>query len=301
MKLKTLQIGTDMRESIPYGERSIPIAVCTDNFDDYFHREWGCHWHDETEFEIVQKGTAEFSIYSGKEQSAIILRQGDGIFINSGCLHSVKALAPNTVMSGFALPITFFYKPFESAAHQIISPVTGSDVSYLTFEADDENDRPLLSSIDEICNVDESETGYELHYIEMVCKIWRLLTVRILQNEQAGAPAVNKSQERRVKQMLSFIHTHYSEHIGIDDIARSAAVSRTECFRCFNAVLKKSPSEYLTEYRLSMALMMLANTDRTLSDISFSCGFNSPSYFGKLFREQCGMPPKLYRENIRKQ
>lgn len=299
MKLKTLQIGTDLREHFSYSCNSIPLTVCIDNFDDYLHKEWGCHWHNEIEFGIVQNGIVEFTIFSGQEQFYKELRQGDGIFINSGCLHSAKALVPNTVIAEFALPITFFQKPFENLAHQIVQPVTESAVTDLILKEQNADDKPLLSSIREICSITNEETGYELHFIEMVCKIWRLLTIRILQNKQTGQMSTaNRVQEQRMKQLLSFIHAHYSERISIDDIAKSAAISRTECFRCFHAVLKKSPAEYLTEYRLSMAAMLLANTDRSLSDISVSCGFNSPSYFGKLFREQCGLSPKKYRAHF---
>ena len=297
MKLKTLQIGTDLREHFPYSCNSIPLSICIDNFDDYFHNEWGCHWHNEIEFGIIRNGVVQFTIFNGQDQLCKELHQGDGIFINSGCLHSAKALVPNTVIAEFALPITFFQKPFENSAHQIVQPVTESAVTDIILKGQNEEDKLLLSGIQEICTVTDEETGYELHFIEMICRIWRLLTIRILQNKRAGQiPVTNRVQEQRMKQFLSFIHAHYSENISIDDIAKSASVSRTECFRCFHTILKKSPTEYLTEYRLSMAAMLLANTDKAFSDISVSCGFNSPSYFGKLFREQCGLSPKKYRE-----
>lgn len=70
-------------------------------------------------------------------------------------------------------------------------------------------------------------------------------------------------------------------------------------FPLFSSGFGKIPVGYLTEYRLSMATTMLANSERTLADISYSCGFNSASYFGKLFREQCGVTPKVFREQIR--
>lgn len=298
MKLKTLQIGTDLREHFPYSCGSIPLSVCIDNFDDYFHSEWGCHWHEETEFGIVQKGIVQFTIFNGQKHFNRELHPGDGIFINSGCLHSAKALVPDTVIAEFALPVTFFQKPFENVAPQIVRPVTESKVTDLTFRAASPDDRLMLSGIQEICSIEDTETGYELHFIEMSCKIWRLLTIRILQDRQAGQIPAKSTREQRIKQLLSFIHAHYSEQISIDDIAKSASISRTETFRCFHSIIKKSPIEYLTEYRLSMASMLLANSDRTLSDISASCGFNSPSYFGKLFREQCGISPKKYREQF---
>ncbi len=303
MKLKTLRVSENLREHISYGSHAIPLSICVDNFDDYFRKEWSCHWHDEFECGVVLKGTAEYRIYDGQEKSTVHkLQQGDGIFINTGCLHNAKGLEPDTVVAGFVFPIAFFdIKPFENIHRQTILSIIESGITHLILNAADQNDRLLLSSMEEICAITGQEPGYELHCIEIVCRIWRLLTIRVLEKCKATpAPAVNKTGEQRLKEMVSFIHAHFSEHIGVDAIARAAAISRTGCFRCFQAILGKTPAEYLTEYRLSMATMLLANTDRTLSDISYACGFNSPSYFGKLFREQCGLSPKKYREQIRR-
>ena len=46
MQFKELQLGADLQERITYNNNLIPLAVCIDNFDDYFRREWECHWHD---------------------------------------------------------------------------------------------------------------------------------------------------------------------------------------------------------------------------------------------------------------
>lgn len=300
MQFKTLQIADDLREQITYSDLLVPLVVCVDNFDDYFRREWGCHWHDEFEFGVVQKGTVEFTVYNEQEQSVKELRQGDGIFIGSGCLHSAKALETDTVIAELALPINFFdINIFENMFHQNVRPMIESGITSIAFSASDKDDQPLLSAMRELCSIRERESWYELHIVELVCRIWRLLMIRALWEERSDVSAVNKDPERRVKKILSYIHAHFSEHISVDDMARYAAISRTECFRCFKAVLGKSPVEYLTEYRLSMATTMLTNSERTLADISYSCGFNSAGYFGKLFREQCGMTPKKLREQAR--
>lgn len=179
---------------------------------------------------------------------------------------------------------------------QDIRPIIESGITNMVLKATELDSQPLLYSIQELCTISEQEIGHELHLVEMVCKIWRHLLARISQEKTAYLSVGNKVQEKRVKEILSYIHTHFSKHISIDDLSRYAAISRTECFRSFQAVLGKSPVEYLTEYRLSMASAMLANSEKTLADISYSCGFNSPSYFGKLFRQQRGMTPKQYRE-----
>ena len=304
MQYKSLSIGENLRENILYNTHSIPLSICIDHFDDYFHREWSCHWHDEFEFGVVLEGIVEYTIYDDQEHfTTQRLLPGDGIFISAECFHSAKGVEPGTIMAGIVFPIIFFdIKPFENIYQQNIHPVIESGVEYLILKKDRQADASLLSAIKELYTIDESEQVYELHCIEVVCKIWRLLTVCIESEERKiQIPASKRLQEQRLRKITSFIHTHFSEHISVDDMARAATISRTECFRCFRSVLGKKPAEYLNEYRLSMAAMLLANTDRTLSDISASCGFSTPSYFGKVFREQCGESPMNYRTKIHPQ
>ena len=299
MVLKTLQIAEDLQEHITYNDQLLPLSVCIDNFDDYFQREWQCHWHDEFEFGIVQRGCAEFTVYDGQNQTVKTLHRGDGIFIASGSLHSAKGIEPNTIIAEFVLPINFFdISIFETMFQQNVRPMIEAEIASLALHANIPDDQPLLSGIQELCSISEQETAYELHLIEAVCKVWRLLMIRAEHVGYQKQSNGNKIQEQRVKKILSFIHSNFGLHISIDDMAKAATISRTECFRCFQTILGKTPAEYLTEYRLSMATTMLANSDRTLSEISELCGFNSPSYFGKVFRERCGASPKKYREQV---
>ena len=95
--------------------------------------------------------------------------------------------------------------------------------------------------------------------------------------------------------MLAFIHQNFAEKITLDEIAASAAVSSRECLRCFRNTIRKSPAEYLTEYRLDMAKKLLVETEMSITEIGLQCGFSSNAYFGKIFREKCGEAPSKYR------
>lgn len=296
MKLKTLTLQKNLREDISYNSYSLPLSVCTDNFDDYFQNEWTCHWHDELEFGIIQKGIVQFTLYNDKEITCHVLYPGDGIFINSGCLHSAKALLPDTVISEFVISAGFPKQLLKNVSAQYCDLVTPSTITNCKFYNSRPKDQPLLSSIKELCSVMEAEPESTFHFIEIVCRIWRFLTEHIIELEKNTSPfPLNHMQEKRLKQMLSYIHSHYSEKIPIDNIAASASISRSECFRCFRMILQKTPVEYLDEYRLSMSVIFLSNMELSISDISLMCGFNSVSYFCKRFRERYGFSPKKYR------
>lgn len=169
----------------------------------------------------------------------------------------------------------------------------------MVFAQSNPSNAAILSGLKELYEINRTEQTYELRCMEAVCKIFRLLVEQISANKNLLTPISKSTQTKRLQKIMTFIHAHYGERISADDMARTAAISRTEVFRCFQTVLRKKPIEYLTEYRLSIATILLASTDRTLLDISISCGFNSASYFGKVFREHHGMSPKKYRDQLR--
>jgi AraC-like DNA-binding protein len=95
--------------------------------------------------------------------------------------------------------------------------------------------------------------------------------------------------------MLGYIHTHYAEPLTVSQIAAASAISESECYRCFRKVLDTSPIDYLLQYRIRAAAGLLASPDRSVSDICFATGFNSPSYFAKVFRQELQCSPRKYR------
>ena len=244
-----------------------------------------------------------FPLFDGRRKSdGFILRAGDGVFINSAILHSARALEPETELAGLVFPISFFdIRPFAGIHQKSILPVTECGVAGLAFRAQSAEDQPLLACMRELCAWSEDDACFELHCIEMVCRIWRLLSARVRRSARlcGGLPATG-AREQRLKEMVSYVRAHFRERITVEDLARHACVSRTECFRCFQSVMGKSPMAYIAEYRLSMAAMLLANTRQSVAEIALSCGFCSPSYFGKLFRQECGLSPRRYRENAQK-
>lgn len=169
-----------------------------------------------------------------------------------------------------------------------------SRASQVILRAANDSEASLLSTMKEIFKIRADNPCAELYLVELICRAWRQLSDVITEQEEGRVEAKGDAQgtaavrERNVKRMLAFIHAHYSEPIGVDDIAQSTAISRTECFRCFRSVLNSTPTGYLTEHRLSAAAMLLVSSNRTVADIARSCGFTSSSYFGKLFRAHYG-------------
>ena len=62
----------------------------------------------------------------------------------------------------------------------------------------------------------------------------------------------------------------------------------------FNKCLNTSFSEYLQQYRLTMACELLTQTNISVTEICKKCGIDN-SYFSKVFKERTGFTPLTYR------
>ena len=96
--------------------------------------------------------------------------------------------------------------------------------------------------------------------------------------------------------ILDYIHQNYAENITISDIANANNIDRTYVFKLFQKYLNISPSQYLQQYRLSKACTLLRKTSLSITDISYTVGFQHSPYFTKLFTQYIGESPSEYRK-----
>ena len=99
----------------------------------------------------------------------------------------------------------------------------------------------------------------------------------------------------RIKTMLAFVHSHFAEPLTVADIARSAAVSPSECLRCFRRTIGRTPAQYLRDCRLRRAAELLSGTDLPVAQVAADCGFDDVSYFTRVFRACRQATPTAYR------
>ncbi len=115
----------------------------------------------------------------------------------------------------------------------------------------------------------------------------------------------HKSQDKDarvsyVEKAESYIETNYSYPITVEDIAYYVGISRSHLFRSFQNYTRKSPKEYLTEYRIRQACRLLRETELSVSAIAYSVGFENNLYFSKAFKKQKGLSPSEYRRSRRR-
>lgn len=182
---------------------------------------------------------------------------------------------------------------FGNIYQKTVLPVLHSPVFGFFFDHNKEKHQAFLELLHGFYKLDPKSTDYELHGLELICRIWRTLFHEL--SLLKGTPPLKRlspAREYRMKQMLDFIHRHYPEPVTVEMIARSANTNKRECFRCFQASISHTPIEYLNRYRLSVAAYLLTSTTQNLTSICEQCGFNNVSYFGK-FGRITALPPAI--------
>ena len=140
----------------------------------------------------------------------------------------------------------------------------------------------------------QKNPGVEIQTRNLLSETWLLLQEELRINFH-GTICLSEN-ENRLRNMLLFIHTHYSEKLTLEEIASNASLSVREAQRCFQRILHQSPYEYLISYRLNNAKKMLLETNDSITEIAFHCGFSDASYFSKTFRKDTGFTPMEYRK-----
>jgi len=82
-----------------------------------------------------------------------------------------------------------------------------------------------------------------------------------------------------------------NEQFGVDSLAQSVGMSRSNLHRKLNKLLNTSTSRFIREYRLKRALEILRQEDITASEASYRVGFSSPTYFNTCFHKFYGFTP----------
>jgi signal transduction histidine kinase/AraC-like DNA-binding protein len=98
-----------------------------------------------------------------------------------------------------------------------------------------------------------------------------------------------------VKQVIAFIQQHHTESISLQEIADVLAVSKNYLGRIFHEEVGLTPWEYLIRYRVLRAKELLRTTDYTVAEVAARVGFDTTTYFNRIFRREVGCSPRAFR------
>lgn len=106
----------------------------------------------------------------------------------------------------------------------------------------------------------------------------------------------NTADREFIERAVAVVEANMSNSaLDIDMLCTEMAISRSSLYRKFADITGQKPTEFVRVIRLRRAAEMIKAGDCTISEIAYACGFSSPSYFNRRFKEMFGASPTEFR------
>lgn len=128
------------------------------------------------------------------------------------------------------------------------------------------------------------------------------LTARFVTTASEMARTVSTLPERdrrRAALAALWLDQHSAESIDLARVAKTFELSPFHFLRLFSRAVGATPHQYLTRCRIRRAVRLLAEDERTITDIAFEVGFGDLSNFERTFRRAAGVSARAFRKAAR--
>jgi len=104
----------------------------------------------------------------------------------------------------------------------------------------------------------------------------------------------------RMDRVFHFLHGHLQEDLRLVDAARTVNLSEGAFSHFFRSHTGKTFPHLLNELRIGRACRLLTETDKSISEVAYGCGFESLTNFNRQFRKIKGVRPREFREQMQR-
>ncbi len=105
---------------------------------------------------------------------------------------------------------------------------------------------------------------------------------------------------KKIQQSVKYINENFTEELSVATLAENCSISEEYYCRMFKKFTGTTPTGYINSLRISRACDLLhKEKPKKIEEIGFECGFNSVTYFNKIFKREMGISPTQFREKQR--
>jgi len=244
------------------------------------------HWHDCCEVELVLDGRGTHTING----HCYPIEPGDLYFFTPADCHSITAQEPLTVFG-----IMFEEKLLEEELYTSLLSLETKGMDLLVKPS-----KEKCSLLEQYFATIVKETGrtQEMFSHSYIVHLLNGIVIELLR--EMDADTVDEAQRQNIMKAILYLHRHYAEPITLASLASMLYLSPSYLSACFKANIGRSFKEYLIHLRLSHACRLLVNTNMSVTDICYHCGFTSYPNFMRAFRNHYEMAPLQFRRQYKR-
>lgn len=242
------------------------------------------HYHNSAEIFYIIKGEREYFV--GDE--FFKLEEGDMILIPKGSLHRTAGKAASRFLINFSPEYLTRYFTLEALVALdmnrpfVFRPNSSHKETLDTLFNSFYNEYGRISK--EESSADSAVLAGYLYQI--------LFTISYSPNTYVR----EDYSDSRIGSIVKYINENYGSISDIEEIANKFYISKYHLCRLFSKNLGVSIITYLNTIKIRKACEMIKDGKESITDIAMNCGFNSSSYFCKVFRAEKGVSPSEYKK-----
>ena len=118
----------------------------------------------------------------------------------------------------------------------------------------------------------------------------------LLSDSNTASTKRRKSHSTRLEQVFAYMNQNFARPLTLADVAHIANMTDVAFSRFLKRETGKNFVDTLTDIRMGHVCRMFIDTDMTIMEIAYNCGFNNMANFNRIFKRKKGMPPQQYRK-----
>jgi AraC-like DNA-binding protein len=248
--------------------------------------KWEYHYHPEIELVCVISGSGTRHVGYHKSNYT----NGDLVLIGSNIPHSgfgLNSVDPHEeIVLQFREDILHFpQQEIETRAVKDLLERSKYGILYSTATK-----KALLPKLKKLL---ESE-GYKryLLLLEILFELSMCEEYELLNKEIMPYTIISKNKTR-LENIFTYVEHHYDKEINIEDVAKLANLTLPAFCNFFKKATQITFTEFVNRYRINKACLLMAQ-DKTISECSYSCGFNNVTYFNRMFKKYTNKTPSEF-------
>ena len=237
------------------------------------------HWHEHIELLFFLEGSCEFFC----KGNTFSVEKDDLVVMNSTDVHSF------TMGKDLDYVCILIYPEF-------FSDIKFHNVQLKTHIRGDKYVKECILEMNREYETDGvgSDMMLKSHTYRLIAYLLRNYTESHLSPKEL---ALQNIKLARLSSILQYISSHYQEKITTKQLAEIAYLNENHFCRFFKKSVGKTVTDYLNEFRVEKAAVLLTATDQNISDIANSVGFEDFNYFSRIFKKHKSVSPTEYRKN----
>lgn len=290
----------ETKEKKSHGIKEFPCSF-------YIHSENAMyvkmHWHQE--FEIIHLREGLFDVEIEGEKNVM---SGGFLFVNRNELHALysnESVKETALVFDMNMIRTLNKDELQT---EIIKPLIQGELKFPRYIREDSKiysqiynyyknietchrNKLVIKDVD--CGTVSTIIGNQMEILGNLLAI-----IGCIHSEHLFEPSngIKNNKLGNIKKAFTYIEESYDREIRVGDISKQVNMNEQYFSRLFKEVVGTSPMEYVNAYRIKNAKELLRKTDKKITEVAYSSGFNNMGNFIRAFKKETKLTPSEYRK-----